>query len=259
MLLLAFQMIAGCCALFLLCCILNGTESSNPSLGIHKARYSNSFRLARSTRTRVQQLLSKYKEQQLGNKDFEDRSGHLDDLPLLSTDFNSWLQLTVSHFFKRQIVHEKTSYLHLTSWFRLETVSLAKLWLVCVQDWERLQAAFSDMQAYRNRLEWKRKELEREAKEKKGVQTLLNTLPKNIKHVEMDLRDLMSHVSNHMSYIKTSNRTSNLPTVWTPLNPSSISKTLWEKRVDGYIILRDLDLYLTKLARDFLLLASKAQ
>uniref|UniRef100_A0A3Q2XWL8 Uncharacterized LOC109512541 n=1 Tax=Hippocampus comes TaxID=109280 RepID=A0A3Q2XWL8_HIPCM len=213
-------MIAGCCALFLLCCILNGTESSNPSLGIHKARYSNSFRLARSTRTRVQQLLSKYKEQQLGNKDFEDRSGHLDDLPLLSTDFNSWLQLT---------------------------------------DWERLQAAFSDMQAYRNRLEWKRKELEREAKEKKGVQTLLNTLPKNIKHVEMDLRDLMSHVSNHMSYIKTSNRTSNLPTVWTPLNPSSISKTLWEKRVDGYIILRDLDLYLTKLARDFLLLASKAQ
>lgn len=60
MLLLVFQMIAGCCALFLLCCILNGTESSNPSLGIHKARYNNSFRLARSTRTRVQQLLSKY-------------------------------------------------------------------------------------------------------------------------------------------------------------------------------------------------------
>ncbi|XP_051903630.1 uncharacterized protein LOC127588803 [Hippocampus zosterae] len=213
-------MIAGCCALFLLCCILNGTESSNPSLDIHKARYSNSFRLARSTRTRVQQLLSKYKEQQLGNKDFEDRSSHLNDLPLLSTDFNSWLQLT---------------------------------------DWQRLQAAFSDMQAYRNRLVWKRKELEREAKEKKGVQRLPNNLPKDIKHIEMDLRDLMSHVGNHMSYIKTSNRTSNLPTVWTPLNPSSISKTLWEKRVEGYIILRDLDLYLTKLARDFLLLASKAQ
>lgn len=34
-------------------------------------------------------------------------------------------------------------------------------------------------------------------------------------------------------------------------------KTVWSSRVEGYIILRDLDLYLTKLARDFLLLASK--
>lgn len=34
-------------------------------------------------------------------------------------------------------------------------------------------------------------------------------------------------------------------------------KTVWSSRVEGYVILRDLDLYLTKLARDFLLLASK--
>ncbi|XP_077360131.1 uncharacterized protein LOC144005732 isoform X2 [Festucalex cinctus] len=212
-------MLAGFCALILLCCILSCAESA-PSLGIHKARYSNSFRLARSTRTRVQQLLSKYKEQQLGNKDFEDRSGYLNDLPSLSTDFNSWLQLT---------------------------------------DWDRLHAALSDMQAYRNRLEWQRKELETEEKEKRGAQALLNTLPKNIKHIELDLRDLMSQVSSQMSYIKTSSRKPTFPTVWTPLNQSNISKTLWEKRVEGYIVLRDLDLYLTKLARDFLLLASKSQ
>ncbi len=42
-----------------------------------------------------------------------------------------------------------------------------------------------------------------------------------------------------------------------PLNPETSSKTLWDSRVEGYVILRDLDLYLTKLARDFLLLASK--
>lgn len=35
------------------------------------------------------------------------------------------------------------------------------------------------------------------------------------------------------------------------------SMTQWDSRVKGYIILRDLDLYLIKLARDFLLLATK--
>ncbi|XP_077403341.1 uncharacterized protein LOC144036513 [Vanacampus margaritifer] len=212
-------MIASSCALILLCCILNCAESA-PSLGILKARYSNSFRLARSTRTRVQQVLSKYKEQQLGNKNFEDRSGYLKDLPSLSTDFNSWLQLT---------------------------------------DWERLRAALSDMRAYRNRLEWQRKELEVEEKEKRGAQAPLNTLSKSIKHIELDLRDLMSQVSTQMGYIETSSRKPTFPTVRTPLNQSIISKTLWEKHVEGYIILRDLDLYLTKLARDFLLLDSKSQ
>lgn len=47
------------------------------------------------------------------------------------------------------------------------------------------------------------------------------------------------------------------PTSRTPLNPQTRSKTVWDSRVEGYVILRDLDLYLTKLARDFLLLASK--
>lgn len=41
------------------------------------------------------------------------------------------------------------------------------------------------------------------------------------------------------------------------LTSGSHTKTVWDSRVEGYIILRDLDLYLTKLARDFLLLASK--
>lgn len=45
----------------------------------------------------------------------------------------------------------------------------------------------------------------------------------------------------------------------TRLNPASRSRTVWDSRVEGYIILRDLDLYLTRLARDFLLLATKIQ
>ncbi|XP_061608653.1 uncharacterized protein LOC133467616 [Phyllopteryx taeniolatus] len=203
-------MAAGCCALILLCCILIRAESSAPSRGIREAKYSNSFRLARSARNRVQQLLLRYKEQRLGDKNFEDRGGHLKDLPLLSTDFDSWLHLT---------------------------------------DWERLHAALSDMQAYRTSLEWKRKELETEEKEK----TAHNTLSQSIKHIELDLRDLMSQVKSQMSYIKNASRKPSFPTVRTPM----MSKTVWESHVEGYIILRDLDLYLTKLARDFLLLASK--
>lgn len=60
-----------------------------------------------------------------------------------------------------------------------------------------------------------------------------------------------------MSYLQNSSMKPPSPTVQAPLNPETSSKTVWDSRVEGYIILRDLELYLTKLARDFLLLASK--
>lgn len=59
-----------------------------------------------------------------------------------------------------------------------------------------------------------------------------------------------------MTYVKSSATKPVTAPVLTLLKESS-SKTVWDSRVEGYIILRDLDLYLTKLARDFLLLASK--
>ncbi|KAK1882320.1 Proline-responsive transcriptional activator PutR [Dissostichus eleginoides] len=80
------------------------------------------------------------------------------------------------------------------------------------------------------------------------------TLPQNIRHVQHDLRDLMSQVSTQMSYMRSS---WTKPTFPTPLNPQNGSQTVWDSSVEGYIILRDLDLYLTRLARDFLFLASK--
>lgn len=60
-----------------------------------------------------------------------------------------------------------------------------------------------------------------------------------------------------MSYIQGSWTRPSPPTVQIPLKPETSSKTVWESRVEGYVILRDLDLYLTKLAREFLLLASR--
>lgn len=149
----------------------------------------------------------------MGNIQFEDRSRHLRDLPLLSTDFNSWLQLS---------------------------------------DWERLHGAFRDIQTYWSVLERKRKQLEKE----QSVHRTPTSLLQSIQHIQLDLRDLMSQVSSQMRAVKSS---------WVRPTPAAAlqnrhrrSRTVWESRVEGYIILRDLDLYLTKLARDFLLLASKA-
>ncbi|XP_068600454.1 LOW QUALITY PROTEIN: uncharacterized protein [Brachionichthys hirsutus] len=197
------------------------------------------------------------KEQQLGSKDFEDRSQQLENLPLLSTDFYSWLMLT---------------------------------------DGERLHAAFWDLQSYWNMLEWKRKQLEKEKQQATG-QVVHNTLTQSFKHIQFDLRDLMGQVNSQVSTVFLRKSTKCLvrllaiqhfkeessmsckkknvflpsldelhpeipdkptsPTVREPVNPESSSKTVWDRRVEGYIILRDLDLYLIKLARDFLLLASK--
>lgn len=60
-----------------------------------------------------------------------------------------------------------------------------------------------------------------------------------------------------MSSIQSSRMKPTPPPGSAALTNESHSKTVWDSRVEGYIILRDLDRYLTKLARDFLLLASK--
>ncbi|XP_068187790.1 LOW QUALITY PROTEIN: uncharacterized protein [Antennarius striatus] len=232
------------------CCTLSCGESFVKPPDQQRNKY-NSLHLTTSTRTRVQRLNNLYKEQQLGNKNFEDRSRQLENLPLLSTDFYSWLMLT---------------------------------------DWERLNAAVLDLQTYWNMLEWKRKQLEKEKQHVRG-QVVHNTLTQSFKHIQLDLRDLMSQVNSQVNigihpclvkvlglkylerniknvckilfflsldrYIQRPQMKPTSPTVWAPFNPESNSKTVWDRRVEGYIILRDLDLYLIKLARDFLLLASK--
>ncbi|KAM9728858.1 uncharacterized protein ACNS7B_016662 [Menidia menidia] len=197
--------------LLVLAPLLNCVESSAPSF-VQRCKYSTSFRLAKTTRTRVQHLLKKYKVQQLGNVHFEDRNRHLRGLPFLSTDFSEWLKLS---------------------------------------DWDRLHGAFWDMQAYWNVLEGRRKQLEMEEKQRSAP----TTLPQTMKHIQLDLRDLMNQVSNQMRFIRRSWIKPTASSV--QMDPGKTTKTVWDSRVEGYILLRDLDLYLTKLARDFLLLASK--
>lgn len=116
-----FQMAVWWQALILHCCLLVCAVSPAPVS--QRNKYGVSFSLTRSTRTQVQQLnrkyvsavcahlaqlqingeglyrrcvLSRQKEQQFGDVHFEDRSKQLKQLPLLSTDFDGWLNLTVS-------------------------------------------------------------------------------------------------------------------------------------------------------------------
>lgn len=71
------------------------------------------------------------------------------------------------------------------------------MWL-SVQDWERLHGAFKDMQVYWNMLEWKRTQLEREQVTRGAAH---NILPHSMKYIQLDLRDLMSQVSNQVSTV----------------------------------------------------------
>ncbi|XP_015255216.1 PREDICTED: uncharacterized protein LOC107101001, partial [Cyprinodon variegatus] len=196
--------------LFLFCWAL-GIARSAPTSQFAQKNKNDSLNLTRTTRKSVQHLLEKYKLQ-MGNIHLEDHSYHLRDLPLLSTDFNNWFQMT---------------------------------------DWTRLHGALGDIQTYWSMLGWKRKQLEQE----RDVQ-MDPSLLQSIRHVQHDLCDLMKKVNSEMRGIKSS---------WVKPAPcvelqnlGRSSRTLWESRVEGYIILRDLHLYLTKLARDFLLLASKS-
>lgn len=75
--------------------------------------------------------------------------------------------------------------------------------VVVYQDWERLHAALGDMQTYWDMLERKRKQLEEEKEEDEEEQmvgsVVRTTLPQGIKHIQLDLQDLMGQVSSQVS------------------------------------------------------------
>lgn len=105
----------------LLLCVSLSCVLCVPSEVIHR-KYMRSYNITRATRCRVQHLLAKYvspqssidaphlkyslklncllspkqKREQMGSSDYEDRSQHLQGLPSPSTDFFTWLKLTVS-------------------------------------------------------------------------------------------------------------------------------------------------------------------
>lgn len=67
------------------------------------------------------------------------------------------------------------------------------------QDWERLHAALWDIKNYWDMLDKKRKHLEEEGEEAQVVGAVVrNTLPQAIKHIQLDLQDLMRQLSSQV-------------------------------------------------------------
>lgn len=108
---------------------------------------------------------------------------------------------------------------HLTLFFffyKWRTWGFKLISVVVYQDLERLGAALGDIQAYWDMLEKKRKQLEEEGekeKEQMAGSVLRHTLPQGIKHIQLDLQDLMGQVSSQVSLI------------FSQLHPESASST----------------------------------
>ncbi|XP_062309465.1 uncharacterized protein LOC134013771 [Osmerus eperlanus] len=198
-----------------------------PSGQQRASSYRNFLSFTRSIRAHVQHLLRRYKEQQLGDRHFEDRNLEMSSLPSLSTNFLGWL---------------------------------------LKKDWERLAGASRDLNTYWSHLDRKRKQMEKEGMMMGhgSMPTSRNppTLPQSFSRIQREISDLVNQVNFQMRFVKVSPVSTTTPPKLTgsatpPASTAPPQQTLWVSRLEGYIILRDLERYLVKLTRDFLLLASK--
>lgn len=71
--------------------------------------------------------------------------------------------------------------------------------MFAIQDWERLHAAFWDLQTYWAMLEWKRKQLETEEKQRGAGQVVRDSLARSFKYIQLDLRDLMNQLKSQVN------------------------------------------------------------
>ncbi|XP_073695607.1 uncharacterized protein [Garra rufa] len=279
------------CILILICMVC----SSSP-LGHRGAlSFSNSMRLTRTIRARVQQLLSRYKQQLFGDELFEYRELMLSTLPTVTVSYQTWLHM---------------------------------------QDSERLRLASHNLQTFWTHLEGQRQQLEREKdatkerrEQRRGKRGKPQpTLSQSFVSLQIDLRDLMKQVNSQLNSLRitastksplihplhstsspsaipsmhhSTESTTVLPTPThtdnhhssTALSSTSTENTSvsflpptqtsaasiftgsrlsvvtqqtttaetsrWVQHLRGYVILRDLERYLSRLSRDYAVLQAK--
>ncbi|XP_016142356.1 uncharacterized protein [Sinocyclocheilus grahami] len=157
------------CILILICMV--STVSSSP-LGRRGAlSFSNSLRLTRAIRARVQQVLSRYKQQLFGDELFEYRELMLSTLPAVTVTYQTWLHM---------------------------------------QDNERLHLASHNLQTFWTHLEGQRLQLERErdaTKERREQRRGKRGKPQpnlcqSFVSLQIDLRDLMKQVNSQLNSLR---------------------------------------------------------
>ncbi|XP_018606073.1 cardiotrophin-2-like [Scleropages formosus] len=176
-------------------------------------RLSSSIHFTRRIRSRIQTLLMHYKEQELGDSKFEDRSLMLKTLPSLNTDYFTWLHM---------------------------------------KDTERLNRALRDLNIFLIHLDANRKQIE------EGMNGQTDTVTRSMYGVQLDVQDLLHHIKSQLNRMSSQGGPSGEMVTKQPLPLSLLQPQLsWHKRLQGYVVLRDLERYLGKLVRDFILLRSR--
>uniref|UniRef100_A0A8C1MV32 Ciliary neurotrophic factor n=2 Tax=Cyprinus carpio TaxID=7962 RepID=A0A8C1MV32_CYPCA len=213
------------CILILILVCMVSTNSSSPLGHTGALSFSNSLRLTRTIRTSVQHLLSRYKQQLFGDELFEYRDLMLSTLPAVTVSYQTWLHM---------------------------------------QDTERLRLASHNLQTFWTHLEGQRQQLERErdaTKERRGKRgKLQSTLRQRFVSLQIDLRDLMKQVSSQLNSlsITVSTKSPLLHLLHATSSSGPLPKTSrWIQHLKGYVILRDLERYLSRLARDYAMLQAK--
>ncbi|XP_027015332.1 uncharacterized protein LOC113650951 [Tachysurus fulvidraco] len=245
--------------------------------------FSRSLSLTRAVRSNVQNLLLRYKEEQFGDKHFDDKRIVLNTLPPVTINYRMWLQM---------------------------------------EDAERLFRASRDLQLFWSHLESQRQKLQGNSEVEERAMNMkprnrrgrpLQSLSQSILGIQLDLRDLIRQVNSQLLSMSTSNTpppTSTLSTTISsstsrpsasPISTSTASPpgstrsaldlilsitprsidvqsvprhgqrepspgpvqqkpdtSRWMSVLEGYVILRDLDRYLCRLVRDYTLLRAKS-
>ncbi|KAI2664558.1 Cardiotrophin-2 [Labeo rohita] len=291
------QCLTPLCILILICLVCSNASSP---LGHRGAlSFSDSMRLTRTIRARVQQLLSRYKQQLFGDELFEYRELMLSTLPAVTVSYQNWLHM---------------------------------------QDTERLRLASHNLKTFWTHLEGQRQQLEKEKdatnerqEQRRGKRGKPQpTLCQNFVNLQIDLRDLIRQVNSQLNTlsVKASTKSPLLHPVHSTstsspissMHPSTESTTVlltqirtenprssthssetsststtgktsvglpqptqvsaasffmgsqlsvdtqqtttaetsrWIQHLRGYVILRDLERYLGRLARDYAVLQAK--
>uniref|UniRef100_A0A3B3QEF9 Ciliary neurotrophic factor n=1 Tax=Paramormyrops kingsleyae TaxID=1676925 RepID=A0A3B3QEF9_9TELE len=113
-----------------------------------------------------------------------------------------------------------------------------------MQDSERLRGAVQGLKVFWHHLDLKRQQLKQECRGRPG--RLTRSMQKLIQVSHAD-----SSLSNHELPMEAPLTEAPPPT------PSFWARLAWHKRLEGYVVLRDLERYLRRLVRDFMLLKAR--
>ncbi|KAL4647556.1 cardiotrophin-2-like [Arapaima gigas] len=122
-----------------------------------------------------------------------------------------------------------------------------------MQHTERLDMAVRDLHIFLILLDANREQI---VEEKNGQ---MDMLTRSMYNVQLDVKDLILHVKSQLNKMNSQRHSPSGQTVTQQPPPPSLlrPRLSWHKRLQGYVVLRDLERYLGKVVRDFILLKSK--